>query len=93
MMEYRLALQSLIADLKAGHSKRCMDHKEQCIAQKARDDLQSIKDFPALQRLQMAVMEGYMRLKLLVDKYEGKPSMPALARGATNASISGGHSF
>ena len=93
LVEYKLALQSLIEDMKAGHSKRCAVHKESSMAQKARDDLRSIKNMPHVDRLKQGVLDGYMTLKLIVKKFEGQSHIPRLARGAANAAISGGIHF
>lgn len=91
--EYKLALHTLIGDLKAGHSKRCALHKEEGIAQKARDDFQAMKHMPQVTQLQASVKEGYMTLHAIADKFEGQPFVPKLARGAANAAIAGGIHF
>ena len=65
-LEYKLALQALINDLKAGHFKKCAEAKELANAQRARDDLQAIKNMPSIAKLQHAVRNGYHMLKKIV---------------------------
>ena len=91
--EYTMALQTFVADLKEGHYKKCMAHKELGYAEKAREDLKALKKFPMVKTLQDAVAEGYMTLKMIADKYEGTEALPRLARGAANAAISGAIHF
>ena len=87
--EYLASLEALRKDFRSGHLKRCREEKEKSLIQKHKEDIKVIKNWPKLHDLQAAVLEGYMTLLLIADKYEGAAELPRAARGAANTAMAG----
>ena len=86
---YANVLRVFMNDVKTGHRKRCVKEKEKQIRSKAKEDLASIKNLPSKDVLQFGVLQGFMVLKDLAQRYAGKEHLPKAARGTANACVAG----
>ena len=87
---YKDCLELLLTAMKAGHLKRCNEHKEQAFRAKGQEDLYVLKHFPSIKKeLQPAVQSALLVLKGIGEQYIGQPTMPQKALGLANVIISG----
>lgn len=91
--KYTACLNSLMGGLKAGHLKRCQEFKDKSIGRKCDADRLLLKKFPSVPRLQEAVEEAYMMLKVVADYCKSTGIVTRKQRFAMNAAIAGGYSF
>ena len=68
------------------------DHRAKALAEKKIVDLKLIKDIQ-VEKLQEAVLKGYIVLERIKKKYHGQASLPRKIRGLANACMAGGIAF
>ena len=90
--KYKNCLELLIEALKGGHRKKCRDYKEAAYADKGREDLHVLKNFPSIKEIiQPAVWKAYCILRQLGEKYATgeHTAMTPKDRALANAMIVG----
>ena len=90
--EFSDVLTSLREVLKSGWRQRCEDHRIRALVEKKQVDLKLIKEIK-VEKLQEAVLKGYIVLERIKQKYHGQASLPRKIRGLANACMAGGIAF
>ena len=67
---YRNCLEVLIEALQGGHRRKCLEYKEASYADKGREDLYVLRNFPSIEKIvQPAVWKAYCIMRHLGQKY------------------------
>lgn len=90
LQDHASVLDKFARYLKTRTAKKARDHRMAIRSRAHAIDIKVLKAWPNLEDLQNAVLEGYMTLLLVADKFAGSADMPPAARDAANAAMAGG---